>query len=176
MQKRLDALFYTFLVIFAATAFVTLLGVVKKFPIDQENLRWLLSAFLVELAGAVIALFRGAPFFSKDELAKNIDPAREDIEALKNAVTGIESKLAIPDAQRLSPTVSMLQSPKQKQDAALRIKQALASGQYTWRSVERLGVIGGVPESEALDILRADPDVILGVGKSGRQIAKLASK
>ena len=64
MQHRLDALFYTFLVIFAATAIVTLLGVVKVLPIEQENLRWLLGAFLIELAGAVIALFRGAPFFS----------------------------------------------------------------------------------------------------------------
>ena len=63
MYNRLNALFYTFLAIFAATAIVTLLGILRIVPIEQENLRWLLGAFLIELAGAVVALFRGAPFF-----------------------------------------------------------------------------------------------------------------
>jgi len=57
-------MFYTFLAIFAATAIVTLLGILCIVPIEQENLRWLLGAFLIELAGAVVALFRGAPFFT----------------------------------------------------------------------------------------------------------------
>jgi hypothetical protein len=45
MRYRLDALFFTFLAIFATTAIVTLLGVTKVIPIEQENLRWLLGAF-----------------------------------------------------------------------------------------------------------------------------------
>lgn len=90
MRYRLDALFYTFLVIFAATAIVTLLGVVKALPIEQENLRWLLGAFLIELTGAVIALFRGAPFFAAKEdvitamahSVRVIDELKPEIEAV----------------------------------------------------------------------------------------------
>ena len=98
MQHRLDALFYTFLVIFAATAIVTLLGVVKVLPIEQENLRWLLGAFLIELAGAVIALFRGAPFFSAKAdvvtaMARSvgvIDELQPEIEAVAGGKTQAE--------------------------------------------------------------------------------------
>jgi hypothetical protein len=176
MNHRLDALFYTFLVIFAATAVVTLLGVVKVLPIEQENLRWLLGAFLIELAGAVIALFRGAPFFSKDELKKNIEPAKDEIDALKKAMAAVESKLAIPDAQRVSPSISAAPSPKVKQDAAIRMKQALASGDYTWRSIDRLASLGGLSQTDAMEILRADREVTLGSDSAGRKLAKLASK
>jgi hypothetical protein len=56
------------------------------------------------------------------------------------------------------------------------MRTALSSGKYLWRSIERLAIIAGVPESAALDILRADPDVVLGMGKSQRQIARLASR
>jgi hypothetical protein len=56
------------------------------------------------------------------------------------------------------------------------MEEALSSGEYLWRSIERLAVIGGVSKSQALDILRADSAVRLGIGKSGRQIARLASR
>src|SRR5262245_342038 len=98
MRYRLDALFYTFLVIFAATAIVTLLGVIKVLPIEQENLRWLLGAFLIELAGAVIALFRGAPFFAGKEdvvtamahSVRVIDELKPEIEAVVAGKTQAE--------------------------------------------------------------------------------------
>ncbi len=90
MRIRLDVLFYTFLVIFAATALVTLLGVIGVIPIDRANLNWLLGAFLIELAGAVITLFRGAPFFvNRSDITASlassiavIDDVTDGIEAL----------------------------------------------------------------------------------------------
>jgi hypothetical protein len=45
-----------------------------------------------------------------------------------------------------------------------------------WRSIEKLAIIGGVSESEALDILRRDPNVDLSRGRSGHMIAKLKVK
>ena len=69
-------LFYTFLVIFAATSVVTLLGVTSIITIRDGYLTALVSAFLIELAGAVIAIFKSADFFSSD---KSQIYAEEDI-------------------------------------------------------------------------------------------------
>ena len=66
MQTRMKPhLFYTFLTIFAATAVVTLLALTGVVTVVGGYLGWLVSAFLVESAGAVIALFRGAKFFEE---------------------------------------------------------------------------------------------------------------
>ena len=56
-----------------------------------------------------------------------------------------------------------------------RMKQALEDPRYRWRSVERLSHIAGVPEADALKILRDDAAIVLGMGKSGREIARLKS-
>jgi hypothetical protein len=57
-----------------------------------------------------------------------------------------------------------------------RMKQALEDPRYRWRSVERLSHIAGVPEADALKILRDDAAIVLGMGKSGREIARLKSR
>ncbi|MGZ6268760.1 MAG: hypothetical protein ACXWNR_09405 [Candidatus Limnocylindrales bacterium] len=62
-DKLRDALFYTFLAIFAATAVVTLLGIVHVVAIDDFYLKGLFGALLLELVGAVIGLYRATPFF-----------------------------------------------------------------------------------------------------------------
>ena len=63
-------LFYTFLLIFAATAGVTLLGITNKVTIDEFYLKGLFGALLIELTGAVIGFFKSATkapdFFSED--------------------------------------------------------------------------------------------------------------
>jgi hypothetical protein len=64
---RPQALYYTFLIIFAVTAVVTLLGVVGVVAIKDTHLTLLLSAFLIELAVAVVSLFKRTEFFSKEE-------------------------------------------------------------------------------------------------------------
>ena len=60
-------LFYTFLGIFAVTSFVTLLGITRVIQIPDGYLTALVTAFLVESAGAVVALFRRAEFFTVDD-------------------------------------------------------------------------------------------------------------
>jgi hypothetical protein len=62
MKKHL---FYTFLVIFGATAVVALLGVTGVIGIQEGYLTPLVAAFLIELGGAVIAIFKGANFFEE---------------------------------------------------------------------------------------------------------------
>jgi hypothetical protein len=64
MKKHL---FYTFLLIFVATATITLLGILRIVHIDDFYLRGLFSAFLVELGGAVIGLFKKVDFFTNSD-------------------------------------------------------------------------------------------------------------
>ncbi|GEM_PF-6486536 len=64
MKKHL---FYTFLAIFAATAIVTMLGITGVLHIPGGYLTALVTGFLVESAGAVVAIFRRADFFTDDE-------------------------------------------------------------------------------------------------------------
>ena len=52
------ALFVVFLTIFAATAGVTLLGVMGKVSIKNKYLRVLVGAFLLELSVPVIVLYQ----------------------------------------------------------------------------------------------------------------------
>ncbi|MGH9427696.1 MAG: hypothetical protein ACRD2L_15505, partial [Terriglobia bacterium] len=69
-------LFYAFLAIFAATSIITLLGVTNVIPIREGYLTALVGAFLIELAGAVIAIFKSANFFASES---NQIPAEESI-------------------------------------------------------------------------------------------------
>lgn len=63
MKKHL---FYTFLGIFISTAAVTLFGITNVIAIQDKYLTPLFGALLIELIGAVIALYRRADFFSND--------------------------------------------------------------------------------------------------------------
>ena len=75
-------LFYTFLWIFGITSLVTLLGVVGVIKIADGYLWALLSAFLVESAGAVVAIFKRADFLiddaPRDEISSGIQKAQAD--------------------------------------------------------------------------------------------------
>jgi hypothetical protein len=62
-DNRVNWLFYTFLGIFVATAAVTLLGITGAVAIEDFYLKGLFGALLLELVGAVIGLYKAAPFF-----------------------------------------------------------------------------------------------------------------
>jgi hypothetical protein len=101
MGKRLDALFYTFLLIFAGTAVVTLLGVIKVVTIEGGQLNALLGAFLLELAGAVVVLFRGAPFFEvRSDVAGTVSNSVEVIDALVPEIEAVISGNAQAEVNR----------------------------------------------------------------------------
>lgn len=56
-----------FLAIFVVTAVVTLAGIIGIAKISGGYLTALVTAFLIESAGAVVAIFRKADFFTDDE-------------------------------------------------------------------------------------------------------------
>ena len=72
-----DLLFYTVLVIFAATAVVTLLGITDVLPIRENYLSKLFYILICESVVSVVAVFKRARFFSPepkstpDETKKN---------------------------------------------------------------------------------------------------------
>jgi hypothetical protein len=86
---RLEVLFYTFIAIFVATAVVTLLGVVGVIAIPPPQLNVLLGAFLVELAGAVVALFRRTDFFARptDNLVTALGSSIEGLDHISDEIT-----------------------------------------------------------------------------------------
>ena len=64
--------------------------------------------------------------------------------------------------------------PSEDRDNALKkIKESLRHSKWRWRTLERLAIIAGVTDKEALTILRGDPDVTLGRDKKNNVIAKL---
>ena len=89
------------------------------------------------------------------KLTEELDPLRDEIEALKAAVTALEKGAggAVP------PVEPPAAQPLSAEDAAAardRMLEALASPDYLWRSVERLAVIAGISEDQAEKLLRAD--------------------
>jgi hypothetical protein len=65
---------------------------------------------------------------------------------------------------------------RHKQLAYDRMIKALRDEKWTWRSIPTLAVKGGVSQEDAVEILRNDPNVVFGMGKSGRAIARLEVK
>jgi hypothetical protein len=106
-------------------------------------------------------------------LDKELDPIRDELQALKNAVAALE-RGASADAPPVLPPEPAPASVQAAAGASERMLEALRDPHYVWRSIERLATIGGVSEVEALDLLRQSTDVVtLGLDKSGRRIARL---
>ena len=134
-------LFYTFLVIFAATAVVTLLGVSGYLTIAEGYLTPLMTAFLVELAAAVVAIFRKASFFedegkaSREELERVTRKHSEALEQLKNCAS--TENLLREDIKGLQKDKQKLEQRLEKLDSTrLGIMAILGS-----TSQDRLGLL-----------------------------------
>jgi len=94
-------LFYTFLWIFAATCVVTLLGVMGVLHISDGYLNALFTAFIIELGGAVIAIFKGAKFFIEEG-----KPAKEVVSQLQETHRNEIAEMKEDQAQREAQTQS----------------------------------------------------------------------
>ncbi len=57
-----------------------------------------------------------------------------------------------------------------------RMKDALKEGGNRLKSIERLAIIGGISEEEAIDVLRLDTDITFSKTKKGQRAAKLRKK
>ena len=57
-----------------------------------------------------------------------------------------------------------------------RLFELLNDPEHRFRSVERLSYLAGVSQSEAVDLLRNDSEVVFTKGRSGNLIARLRSR
>src|SRR6266699_1190592 len=99
---RLSILFYTFLIIFVLTAIVTLLGVLEVVPIEKGHLGLLLGAFLIELAAAVIGLFKRTDFFTQKDtsLTTSLGFAVDSFDRLSDEIQAAISNQPQPSGNR----------------------------------------------------------------------------
>jgi hypothetical protein len=108
----------------------------------------------------------------KEEVAQNLDTVRDELDSQKQPSSPAPSTIPPPTRGAPSPPIAP-SSPITPLD---RMKLPLKDPRYRWRSVERLSHLAGVPEADTLNVLRDNPDIVLGMGKSGREIARLKSR
>ena len=102
-----------------------------------------------------------------DGIDKELDPIREEIAQLREELENAKV-LAGP----ASEVAERALDTELVHNATDRMMEGLRSHKYRWRSVERLAYLAGTTEGQALEMLRNNPNVVLSVGKSGRQIAR----
>lgn len=89
-------------------------------------------------------------------------------------IVGEISKFEDDYSKHLSKSTNV---QRQREVNALeRMMDALHDERYEARSVRRLAILGGVSESEALDLLRAQPDTQFDASKSLGRTVKLKSR
>ena len=95
-------------------------------------------------------------------------PRNESAEGGEQRVQDVVTKILeeLPDRQADEEPLS---------PAHQRLRNELANGRWAWRSIHALSGKAGIDEANALEILQADPQILLGRSKSGRMIAKLKS-
>lgn len=97
-----------------------------------------------------------------------------DIEALQTQIDELKAAVVVPDVAAEAPAAAE-DRPADDDDVVLaRMREELRSWKYKWRSIERLALLAGVSETRAHALLSQQADIQLGIGKSGRRIAKFA--
>lgn len=101
-----------------------------------------------------------------DHVDQDFSQIQEEIDRLKEKIEALEGFTKIEAAKKERPNLN-------KEAGRQRIFQSLKSGEYKWRSVERLAAISGMTEDDTLLTLQNEPDILLSRGKSGRTIARM---
>jgi hypothetical protein len=129
-------LFYTFLGVFGLTSLVTLMGVTGVIHIADGYLTPLVGAFLLELAGAVIAVFRRAEFFTDDE-QKNAQALAQLREQHAEVMAGLQKKQAQREQERIASLTARLQGEidtltKEKENLRAQLKKLTSLKLRAW--------------------------------------------
>ena len=105
-----------------------------------------------------------------EHLDKEMDQIRDELDIVKEAVHKFHStsKDYVAEQHRSEDL-----SHTERGEALSRMKDSLKHGRWRWRTLERLAIISGITEKEALTILRGDPEVNLGQDKKSNYIAKI---
>lgn len=110
-------------------------------------------------------------------LDKELDPIRDEIDRIKEAVTVLESASArTAGAPPMQPTETKPLMAEDQQKAFDRMLDALRDGRYVWRSIERLAIIGRVSEAQAHEMLLGSAKVVVGTSKAQRPLARLKTR
>ncbi len=133
MKKHL---FYTFLAIFAATAVITLLGITGVLRIERAYLTTLLTASLVELAAALIAIFRRTEFFTDDE-QKHVAVLARMREEHADAITRLQQEHAQRESEHTAALTARLQSEierlaREKEDLKAQLERVSSLKLRAW--------------------------------------------
>jgi len=104
-----------------------------------------------------------------DNLDKELAPIRDQIKELQIEMKALSGAQKPEEADRIDYL-------NLSEDAVKRIKEALASERWNWRSVERLANAAGIPEDRVLTLLRLDPEIQLGADKAGHRLARLKTR
>lgn len=108
----LITLFVTFLVIFIATAVITLLGITQRIAVPREYLKPLFAALILEVVGTVIALFSSGNFLgeSAQQFVKQLP---REVQAEPAATNGGEPNLE-QTRQKIAEAIQHLHAQEQE--------------------------------------------------------------
>lgn len=110
-----------------------------------------------------------------EQLNESFAPVADDIEEMKKRLSVLEEALKLNEAKTADVKSSEL-GAEVVESARQRMLKALESGQYRWRSIERLSSAAGLSVAQASEILRPMKEVVFSRGKSGRTIVRLESR
>jgi hypothetical protein len=104
-----------------------------------------------------------------EKFDQEVDPVREELDALKQAVTALESQTGSRSLGDESPAPTASSADETER----RLTEALASPKFKWRSIPRLAQMAALSEPAVRDVLGTNPEVVFSADKSGNQLAGL---
>lgn len=185
---RQAVLFYSFIAIFIVTAVVTLLGVVGAIDIPTTQLNMLLGAFLLELAGAVVALYRRTDFFQppptenlatalgssfealdqvSDEIAATLKGQPLDTPQSFHRLLVLRSGNSVAAYQKMQVVTheQLAQLPKDQQEVIRAYERSMKRLTAEWKKLKESGT-GQLDESvrnRMVKLLRQTKDDLVGL-------------
>jgi hypothetical protein len=108
-----------------------------------------------------------------DNFDAELDPLRDEVDALKESVEALRMHTAAPPLATTGAAGTAPLSHEARKAAREKMAEAMISGKFRWRTLNRLAQTAGVSEEAAHDVLREHPDVVFAVGKTGHRIARL---
>jgi hypothetical protein len=107
-----------------------------------------------------------------EKFDQEVDPVREELEALKQAVNALEHQVG----SRSLGDESSASTASSPDETERRLAEALASPKFKWRSIPRLAQMAALSESAVRDVLGTNPEVVFSADKSGNQLAGLRGR
>lgn len=102
-----------------------------------------------------------------NNIDQEIDPLREDVEALKYVTKQLQEKAGL----RLEKEVS--QGEEELDQIKKRFYEALRSPKFRWRTIDRLALFSRTTPDKILELISADENIVMSYDTHGKRLAKL---